>query len=250
MNVTTKAGLLARIAEKLEQTGISEREASMRATGKPDMIRDLRRMKGVPGSDRLADLAQVLGTTSEWLLSGGAEAARLPGNNRAAEQPVPSPYDAFRGDGRSQDVPVLGTPSCGEMVLRVDGDDVHIETIDMDLDEIIEFVRRPVGIDPKREVYAIYPQGFSMAPKFEPGDIQYVDTRRPPAIGDYVVVQLRREDEQSGERIISALLKRLVRQGSTWVELEQFNPAMTFRVDRKRIAKIHRIMTLNELVGF
>jgi len=173
----------------------------------------------------------------------------------APERPTPSgesrfasPISAFRN--RPMDVPVLGTPSCGEMVVRVDGEEVQVETIDMDLDETIEFVRRPPGVEAGRHVYAIYPQGFSMVPRFEPNEMQFVDTRRAPAIGDYVVVQLRRPDEQAGERIVSALLKRLVRQSRDWVELEQFNPATIFRIDRARIARIHRVMTLGELAGF
>ena len=243
-----QAELLARIEERLAATGMTSRRASMLATGKPDAIRDLRRAKGLPRSDRLDNLARVLGTSAEWLLrGGGAEAAA---EVREPQAPFVTPQRAFRGADRPRDVPVLGTPSCGEMVVRVDGEDVHVETIDMDLDEVIEYVRRPVGLDGRGEVYAIYPQGFSMAPRFEPGEIQYVDGRKPPAIGDYVVVQLRRPDEQAGERLVSALLKRLVRQSSEWVELEQFNPPAIFRVERRRIGRIHRIMTLNELVGF
>lgn len=243
-----QAQLLARIEQALERSGLTSRQASMQATGKPDLIRDLRRAKGLPRSDRLDNLARVLGTTAEWLLRGGEEAPA----SRVEESRAPfiSPNQAFRGHDRPKDVPVLGTPSCGEMIVKVDGEDVHVETLDMDLDEVIEYVRRPVGIDGRRDVYAIYPQGFSMSPRFEPGEVQYVDGRKPPAIGDYVVVQLRRADDQSGERIVSALLKRLVRQGPDWVELEQFNPATIFRIERRRVAKIHRIMTLNELVGF
>lgn len=240
--------LLARIEAKLAESGMTPRQASMLATGKPDLIRDLRRAKGLPRSDRLDNLARILGTTAEWLLRGGEEPALSARGGSGGS--VASPVLAFRGEDRPRDVPVLGTPSCGEMIVRVDGEEVHVETIDMDLDEVIEYVRRPAGIDGRTDVYAIYPQGFSMSPRFEPGEVQYVDGRRPPAIGDYVVVQLRRPDEQAGERIVSALLKRLVRQGADWIELEQFNPATIFRIDRPRVARIHRILTLNELVGF
>jgi hypothetical protein len=163
---------------------------------------------------------------------------------------APDPYLAFRGHDRPRDVPVLGTPSCGDFTVSVDGQEKHVETIDMDLDEVIEYVRRPIALDGRKDVYAIYPNGFSMIPKFEPGELQYVESRKPPSIGDYVVVQLKGPDDQAGERVITALLKRLVKQGPDWVELEQFNPPLTFRVERRRIWRIHRILKLEEMVVF
>jgi hypothetical protein len=45
----------------------------MRAVGKPDLLRDMRRRQGLPRGDRLAEIARVLGTTSDWLLHGGEE---------------------------------------------------------------------------------------------------------------------------------------------------------------------------------
>jgi len=194
-------------------------------------------------------------TIQKLLDAAGSSLAEFEALTRPDEDRAPSgsrvhenPFRAFRED-RPKDVPVLGTPSCGEYVVRVEGEDRHIETIDIDLDETVDFVRRPPALDGRKDVYAIYPQGFSMVPKFEPGDVAYVDTRKPPMNGDYVVVQLRREDED-GERIVSALLKRLVRQTPEFVELQQFEPNLTFRIERRRVARIHRLYTLTELVAF
>lgn len=159
---------------------------------------------------------------------------------------VSSPVQAFRGNDRPRDVPVLGTPRCGDLTLG----DQHIETIDVDLDEVVDYVRRPAALDGRNDVYAIYYTGFSMVPRFEPDEVGYVDPRRPPAIGDYVVIQLRGPDPEEGERVVSALVKRLVRRTATYIELEQFNPPATFRLPTARVARIHRIMKLGELVGF
>jgi phage repressor protein C with HTH and peptisase S24 domain len=239
-----QAALLSRIDEKLEQHGLNDSQASTMAVGKPDLIRDLRRKKGMPGAERLRQLARVLGTTTDWLLTGAGDPS-APEPAEPSRSAVDDPFATFRGD-RPRDVPVRGTPSCGDV--EIDGQ--NIETIDMDLDEVVDWVRRPATLDSRRDVYAIYPQGFSMAPRFEPGEVAYVDTRKPPSIGDYVVVQLRKaRGDEDGDRVVSALLKRLVRQSADWVELEQFNPAATFRVERRRIAAIHRIFPWAELVG-
>jgi phage repressor protein C with HTH and peptisase S24 domain len=38
------------------------------------------------------------------------------------------------------------------------------------------------------------------------------------------------------------LIKRLVRRTGGYVELRQFNPDTTFRVETQRVAKIHRVL--------
>ncbi len=241
---TEHADMVRRIDERIAAAGLSDRAVSLLVTDKPDFIRDLKRKGGDPGSKRMEKLASVLGTSAQWLLYGEGDPEPGPRGKDALNDP----FTVFRHN-RPKDVPVRGTPSCGEYIVRVDGDDFVVETIEMDLDEVIDFVRRPATLDGRKDVYAIYPQGFSMTPKFEPGDIAYVDGKKPPAIGDYVVVQLKRARGDDADRVVSALLKRLVRQSTDWVELEQFKPEMTFRVERKRIAVMHRIFSLTELAG-
>jgi phage repressor protein C with HTH and peptisase S24 domain len=87
-----------------------------------------------------------------------------------------------------------------------------------------------------------------------------VSPRAPVRPGDDVIVQLRgkmgedgRADKDSGleevpdldhlNRVTLVLVKRLVRQTSRYVELEQFNPPQTFQVPIARVAAVHRIMT-------
>lgn len=89
-----------------------------------------------------------------------------------------------------------------------------------------------------------------MSPRYEEGDPAYVDPKRQPRVGDYVVVQLREETEEGDERLRSALLKRLVRRTSTLVELCQLNPPMTFTVPAKDIYAIHRVIPWREIVFF
>lgn len=206
-----------------------------------NVFNDIRR-HGNPKSETLQKLLDVAGVSFVEF-----DAALAPPGSERSEQArataLNDPYSVFRHE-RPRDVPVRGTPSCGDY--EVDGH--HVETVEMDLGEIVDYVRRPASLDGRKDVYAIYFTGFSMVPRFEPGEVAYVDTRRPPSIGDYIVMQLRTE-RGGDERVVSALVKRLAKQTADHVELEQFNPPLVFRVDRRRIAAMHRIFPLAELVG-
>lgn len=198
------------------------------------------RKSGNANNETLEKLLTALGVS--WATFDAARGS-APADDKASDHSYRSPVSDFRGPDRPRDVPVLGTPTCGDLTLG----DQHIETIDVDLDEIVDYVRRPPTLDGRSDIYAIYYTGFSMVPRFEPDEVGYVDPKRPPSIGDYVVIQLRRGGE---DRIVSALVKRLVRRTADYVELEQFNPALIFRLPANRVARMHRIIPLHELVGF
>lgn len=60
--------LAERIGQRLEVLGMTAREASMRACGQPDVIRNITEKHTVPSALRLLKLAGVLETTVSWLL--------------------------------------------------------------------------------------------------------------------------------------------------------------------------------------
>lgn len=60
--------LVDRIAQRVDALGITERDASIKATGKPDALRYIRVRRAMPSADRLAAIAKALETTPEWLL--------------------------------------------------------------------------------------------------------------------------------------------------------------------------------------
>ena len=161
-----------------------------------------------------------------------------------------APRLAFQAQDRPRDVPVVGTAECGEIEFDEDGVTRRIESMELHLDDVIDRVRRPLSLDNRRDVYAIYFRGGSMAPRYEDGELAYVDPKRPPALLDYVIVQLRGPDGAGGERIFRVLAKRLIRKTANYYELEQFDPPATFRVPREQVAHIHRIIRWDELVAF
>lgn len=235
--------VLERIEQKQAGLGLSDRELSMRAVGKPDLLRDMRRREGLPRGDRLAELARVLGTTSDWLLYGGPE-GESEARARAALQSVGSEVaaaglseQAWLSLPAAKPVPLVGSAIGG----TTPDIDEHVELTELHLGEVLDYLARPPSLAADGEAYAVTVVGDSMAPRFEPGEHVFVSPRSSLSIGDDVIVQLTGRDGEAAERVTMVLIKRLVRRSASHVELAQFNPPMTFKVPTERVAAIHRV---------
>lgn len=230
--------VLMRIDQKLESRGLSDREASLRAVGKPDLLRDMRRRQGLPRGDRLAALAQVLGTTADWLIRGGAEAE--------AEQRAAAALDQVKTDVAAADLAPIGKlpplPLLGSAIGGVyyDLDDDAADLVELQLGEVLDYLARPASMANDRDAYALTILSDSMAPRFEPGERVAVSPRAAISIGDDVIVQLRGLEGDT-ERVKVVLVKRLVRRSASFIELQQFNPAMIFRVPSDQVAALHKV---------
>lgn len=232
--------LAERIDQRLDELKMSASKASREATGGPDTIRDIRRRGVTPAADKLAALAEVLGTTTDWLLGKVDNPAQPESEIVLKELPR-----QWRGE-QKPDLPVLATGYCDDLTVDGESGDAQVERVQLEIDTVIRYVTRPAMLTGVKEAYAIYFHGSSMEPVFEQGDIGVVDPRRPPSPGDYVVVQL---NDGLSDDVMTVLVKRLVRATSTWVELEQFNPAMHFRLPRRQVARMHRILSRAEMLG-
>jgi phage repressor protein C with HTH and peptisase S24 domain len=150
--------------------------------------------------------------------------------------------------GQPRDVPVFGSALAADLVFDADGKGPEpVEITNFVMGEAITYVRRPPGLNDEQRAYGIFVSGSSMEPRYRPGDPVFVDPRRPPSIGDDVVVQLQAADD-SGD-IVSGLIKTLVRRTSTMLELEQYQPHMRFQVPIERVAHIHRVIPWREAFG-
>lgn len=143
-----------------------------------------------------------------------------------------------------RDVPVYGTA----IGAPLDFDGIAIEQTELHVHAIVDYFVRPTVLQNRPDVYGFYVQGSSMAPRFEEGDMGFVETKRPPRVGDDVIVQLRAPIDDS-EEVTAALIKRLVRRSASYVELEQFNPATTFRIEAEKVKAIHRVIPWRELLS-
>lgn len=155
----------------------------------------------------------------------------------------------LRDDEELRDIPLLGTALGADFEVGDDGALSFAEVTDLHLDEVVDHLRRPVSLKNRPNLYGLSVVGESMTPRYDPGDPAYVDPRATPRIGDDVVVYLRREDGDQ-ERVFSVLLKRLVKRTASFVELEQFNPRLTFRLDAKSVARIDRVIPWREIATF
>lgn len=178
-----------------------------------------------------------------------AEVMALTGFDGAGVIPTPN-AKPFQMEGASEDrmqrnVPVYGTALGADEIL--DGE--AIEQTMLNTGDVIGYLRRPVILDGRADVYGIYVQGDSMSPRHRDGATLFVEQRKPAKIGDDVVVYLRVPDDHDGERPSAVLVKSLIRKTSTYIELEQFNPALVFRLPAERVMRIDRVLTLDEMVS-
>ena len=111
--------------------------------------------------------------------------------------------------------------------------------------QVIDMVTRPPGIANRKGVFALRVGNTSMVPKFEDGERVYVEPRKP-AIGDYVVVELKPTEEG---RPGKSFIKRLVTMNSARVEVEQFNPRGRLEFERDEIKDVFRVIPTAELLG-
>jgi len=135
---------------------------------------------------------------------------------------------------RPETVPVRGTVRGGS-----EG------SFELNMAEPIEYVRRPVSTIGRGDIYALYVEGTSMAPRYEPGEIILVYAQRPPIIGRDVVIQMKPRHE--GDNPL-AYLKRLVRRTDREITVEQFNPRKTRSFRLADVISIHLVLTRDEMV--
>lgn len=162
---------------------------------------------------------------------------------------TPIRYEGASIERMRQDVPILGTALGADRI----SDNAAVEQTYLFSDEVIGYAKRPVILDGRADVYGIYVQGSSMWPAYEDGTIVFAETKRPPRIGDSVIIYLRRNGEEhdgdDGASARTVLVKRLVKRSASYIELEQYNPRLTFQVDTKEVLKMHRVLTMNDLLS-
>jgi hypothetical protein len=172
-------------------------------------------------------------------------------NPQPADDLIPATNGApFQMEGAGtqrmhRDVPVYGTALGADEI--VDGE--AIEQTTLNRVDVVEYKRRPTILDGRADVYGLTIQGSSMSPVFQDGRTVFVESRKRPAIGDDAVIYLRAPHEIDGETIERVLIKRVVRKTASYVELEQFSPAKTFRIEMERVYRMDRVLTLDDLIG-
>lgn len=177
-----------------------------------------------PASERFPAIAEHLGTTVEWLMMGNGE--------REAHAPRQEPANASIVDlprGNEGLLPVYGQAVAGvEGQFPMNGN-------------ILFWVVAPPQIARIDGAYAVGISGDSMFPRYEDGEIAFVNPSRRVKKGDYVVAQVQIDEHETPQ----AYVKRFVRHNDEELVLAQFNPAKELTFDHSKVVSVHYI----ELAG-
>jgi hypothetical protein len=151
----------------------------------------------------------------------GVSDARVPGWRPAPLAPVPLATTAMGGEWGDRSRHIEMTEIAGEAAGQL---------------------TRPASLAGDGDAYALTIVGDSMWPRFRPGRRVIVSPKAPVAIGDDVVVRLREGVAGGRRRAVRILIKELVRRTAGFVELRQFNPDVSFRVEGSEVAAIHKVV--------
>lgn len=211
------------IREGLKRAGKSQRGLAAYLGLDPSAISRLLAGERLLKADEVARIAAYL--------SVPAPAPDLPSEapqDMDATAAVP-PFTTMR-----RDVPVVGTVVGGSSgAFELNG-------------SVVDYVRRPPGIERTRGVYALYVSGESMVPRYDPGDLVFLNPSRPPRAGDYVVIEMFAEEPgQAGQ----AYIKRLRAVTPNAYVAEQFNPPLSIEYPIAKVRQIIRIIPTAELLG-
>lgn len=243
--------LSERIQARLAEVGMSEREASIAATGGPDAIRYIRTRRAMPSAERLQAIAMTLQTSPEWLLGGDATLQRAPAPPVDPDGPPGGP-SLEPADFRKfpRDLPIYGTALGAELEFHgTDGREHAVEQTDIMMSEPRDYMARPTAIAGRKHMYVVEVAGHSMEPRFDAGRRVLVDGKKPLRVGDDVIVQLRAAIDDE-EQVAAVLIKQLVRQKAGAVVLRQFNPPVEFEVPTERVKHIHAIVPWDDVLSF
>lgn len=230
-----------RIREIRERLGLSQAELAARIKTSQPQIDRLEKAQRSLRDTWMRRLAAGLECEPADLISEpGGDPTPLPSQPivvSAPEAPAGDvrPVDLPSKEHMPLDVPVLGVAAGNPM----DGA-FQLES------GVIDYVRRAPGIMNARDVYALYVTGESMWPRFRDGELLYISASRPVRIGDDVVVCIRPEREGDPER---CFIKTLVRRHSDSIEVEQFNPGKRITFANADIVRVHRVLTMADVLG-
>ncbi len=137
------------------------------------------------------------------------------------------------GDQLLTPLPLYGSAQGGDL-----GEMHDFQMTELDLSEVLDYLRRPASLADDRDSYALTIVGASMSPRFKPGERVGVSPRARVEIGDDVIVQLRGENTN---RVRHVLIKELVRRSASQIILKQHNPPRELQVERSEIIAVHKV---------
>jgi phage repressor protein C with HTH and peptisase S24 domain len=182
-----------------------------------------------PTADKLGRIALETHVNSEWLISGRGE---MEGQ---APSMVSMPFDVEAAASETKDlgqIPVIG--------MGAGGSDGHYEWNGEEIDR----VDRPEFLAGVAGAYALYVSGTSMVPRYEDGELLFVNPGRSIVPESYVVVQFHRQAGEEGTPCV--WIKQFVKRGQKETVFRQLNPPKELKIPTKQIVAVHRVVGTRE----
>lgn len=208
----------------LKFPGMTDRAASMLFTdGKyGDLLRNMKRGRTkIPDMQYVARMSKVLDRPVEWLTEGKNSASNPHGainiHNAEISGEIKAPGHKVKLFGSA----VGGVH--GEFVLNGS----HLDDI-----------YGPPSLAGNDEAYAVMVAGESMLPRYEDGETAFADPKRRVKRDDYVVAQIKMEENGP----ILAFVKKFIKRNSDELVLEQLNPAKELRFRDNTVVAVHYIL--------
>ncbi|PLX36969.1 MAG: XRE family transcriptional regulator [Hyphomicrobiales bacterium] len=176
---------------------------------------------------RLEELAEIFGTTTEAMVSGKIDID--PPEQLEVDETLKMPPR----ESMPRNVPVRGT-AAGSITGAIE---ISSDPVD--------YVRRPPGLGASPDVYAIYVTGDSMEPAHPHGALRFVHPGRPVSVGDTVIV-ITKDGENAPH---TAYIKTIRRRTGSHYTLSQLNPEATIEIPTDKIIATHKVLTMNDLFG-
>ncbi len=151
----------------------------------------------------------------------GYEAPTLGGDSTPKEPSITIPPVDVDFTAGPRDLPIVGNVRGGDQAFFLDNGEVQ------------GMVHRPGPLIGVPNAFACYMTGDSMEPRFEEGELLYVNPIKPPRPGHYVLIEL--QDHQ-------AYVKKLVRRAGDMVIVEQFNPKREITYPAQDVRHIYRVV--------
>lgn len=181
-----------------------------------------------PSSGKFEKLAEVLGVTVNWLMTGKIDAenekTRLSPRKKSLQSELDIGSIQFHQFDHENRLPVRGARAG-------DGGIVVSKRA------AIDWVDRPERLKDVADAYALYVLNDSMEPKYRQGDLLLIDPHKPPRTLDYIVIVKEQDDD---EMVI--LVKQLVERDDDGMLVRQFSPRLDFRISTDEIDAVHLVV--------
>ncbi|WP_342249363.1 LexA family transcriptional regulator [Sphingomonas sp. OTU376] len=243
--------MIGRISERLEALGITERAASLQATGKPDALRYIRTRRAMPGLRRLIAIARVLQTSSDYLLGltddpnpTGAQQEMMAGMDLFHDTAIAEMY-YLKKNQISAESPIMNSGALSvESVVTESGEPAAVQMFAL-RSRVVGFFALPTWMNVE-EFHGFLCGDNSMLPRFRKGELVVYSVSQAVEIGDYAVFRLEKSSADGDRPGLAFMLRQLVGIDGNDFILRQFSPDIRFRFPRNNVNEMNRVISLED----